>query len=59
MVARRGAVDGEGRVSALALGEWVTRRVRTLAAEKQHRQDALFRSAQRDLRSFPLALVAR
>jgi hypothetical protein len=55
----RAAVDGEGRVSALALGEWVTRRVPQLAAEKRHRQDAVFRTAQRDLRSFPLARVAR
>ena len=55
----RAAMDGEGRVSALALGEWVTRRVPQLAAEKQHRQDAVFRTAQRDLRSFPLALVQR
>ncbi|MBW8268944.1 caspase family protein [Caldovatus aquaticus] len=55
----RAAVDAEGRVSALALGEWVTRRVPQLAAEKRHRQNAVFRTAQRDLRSFPLALVAR
>jgi hypothetical protein len=37
----------------------VTRRVPQLAAEKQHRQDAVFRTAQRDLRSFPLGAVAR
>ena len=55
----RAATDGEGRVSALSLGEWVTRRVPQLAAEKQHRQDAVFRTAQRDLRSFPLGAVAR
>ncbi|WP_170985298.1 caspase family protein [Roseomonas sp. AR75] len=55
----RAAVDGEGRVSALALGEWVMRRVPQLAAEKRHRQDAVFRTAQRDLRSFPLAQVRR
>jgi len=55
----RAAVDAEGRVSALALGEWVTRRVPQLAAEKQHNQNAVFRTAQRDLRSFPLAAVAR
>lgn len=53
----RAAMDSEGRVSALALGEWVTRRVPQLAAEKQHRQDAVFRTAQRDLRSFPLGAV--
>ncbi|NKE46928.1 hypothetical protein HB662_19265 [Roseomonas frigidaquae] len=53
----RAAADGEGRVSALALGEWVMRRVPQLAAEKRHRQDAVFRSASRDLRSFSLAIV--
>ena len=55
----RAATDGEGHVSALALGEWVTRRVPVLAAEKQHRQDAVFRTAQRELRSFPMGIVAR
>jgi uncharacterized caspase-like protein len=55
----RAAVDGEGRVSALALGEWVTGRVPQLAAEKRHRQDAVFRTAQRDLRSFPMAMARR
>ena len=55
----RAATDSEGHVSALALGEWVTRRVPVLAAEKQHRQDAVFRTAQRDLRSFPMGAVAR
>jgi len=58
-MAGRAATDGDGRVSALALGEWVTRRVPQLAAEKNHRQDAVFRTAQRDLRSFPLGVVAR
>ena len=55
----RAAMDGEGRISALALGEWVTRRVPQLAAEKQHRQDAVFRTAQRELRSFPLGALRR
>jgi len=55
----RAATDQEGRVSALALGEFVTRRVPQLAAERQHEQNAIFRSAQGDLRSFPLALVPR
>jgi len=55
----RAAMDGDGRVSALALGEWVTRRVPQLAAEKRHRQDAVFRTAQRELRSFPMGAVAR
>ncbi|HEY4252500.1 MAG TPA: caspase family protein [Roseomonas sp.] len=55
----RAAADGDGRISALALGEWVMRRVPQLAAEKNHRQDAVFRTAQRDLRSFPLGQVTR
>jgi uncharacterized caspase-like protein len=55
----RAAMDAEGQVSALGLGEWVTRRVPQLAREKQHQQDAVFRSAQRNLRSFPIARVTR
>lgn len=55
----RAAMDADGRVSALALGEYVTRRVPVLAAEKRHRQDAVFRTAQRDLRSFPLGIGER
>ncbi|MBX9594524.1 MAG: caspase family protein, partial [Roseomonas sp.] len=55
----RAATDGEGRVSALALGEWVMRRVPQLAREKQHSQDAVFRTASRELRSFPIAVVPR
>ncbi|MES2711026.1 MAG: caspase family protein [Pseudomonadota bacterium] len=55
----RAAADGEGRISALAIGEWVMRRVPQLAAEKNHRQDAVFRTAQRDLRSFSLGRVVR
>jgi uncharacterized caspase-like protein len=55
----RAAADGEGRVSALAVGEFVSRRVPSLAAERQHRQDAVFRTAQRDLRGFPLVRVTR
>ncbi|MBW6398681.1 caspase family protein [Roseomonas sp. HJA6] len=55
----RAAVDAEGRVTALALGEWVMRRVPQLAREKGHQQNAVFRAAQRDLRSFPVAVVPR
>ncbi|MDB5412719.1 MAG: exported protein of unknown function [Rubritepida sp.] len=58
-LAGRAATDGEGRVSALALGEWVMRRVPQLAGEKNHQQNAVFRTAQRDLRSFPMGAVAR
>ncbi|MCX7684166.1 MAG: caspase family protein [Acetobacteraceae bacterium] len=54
----RAARDAEGYVSALAVGEYVTRRVPVLAAEKRHRQDAVFRTAQRELRSFHLVRVA-
>ena len=55
----RAAADAEGRVTALALGEWVMRRVPQLAREKGHQQNAVFRAAQRELRSFPLAVVQR
>ncbi|WP_137125423.1 caspase family protein [Roseomonas sp. HF4] len=55
----RAAADAEGRVTALALGEWVMRRVPQLAREKGHQQNAVFRAAQRELRSFPIAAVAR
>ena len=55
----RAAMDGDRRVSALSLGEWVSRRVPQLAAERNHRQNAVFRTAQRDLRSFPMGAVAR
>ena len=55
----RAAVDAEGRVTALALGEWVTRRVPQLAREKGHQQNAVFRAAQRELRSFPIGVVQR
>ncbi|MCK8782846.1 caspase family protein [Roseomonas sp. NAR14] len=53
----RAAMDADRRVSALSLGEYVMRRVPQLAAQRQHRQDAVFRTAARDLRSFPLGQV--
>ncbi|MFT8247001.1 caspase family protein [Roseomonas sp. BN140053] len=55
----RAATDPEGRVSALALGEYMSRRVPQLAAQKQHRQDAVFRTASRDLRGFPMSMAPR
>jgi len=55
----KAAMDAEGRVSALGLGEWVMRRVPELARQREHQQDAVFRTAQRDLRSFPVAQVRR
>ena len=53
----RAAHDNEGVVSALSLGEYVSHRVGELAREKGHEQDAVFRTAQRDLRVFPLGKV--
>ncbi|WBV44892.1 caspase family protein [Pseudoroseomonas cervicalis] len=58
-LAGRAAKDSDGRISALALGEYVSRRVPELASEKQHRQNAVFRTATRDLRSFPLGIAPR
>jgi hypothetical protein len=55
----RAGRDERGIVSALALGEYVSRRVGVLAREKGHAQDAVFRTAQRDLRGFPVARVNR
>ena len=51
--------DADGNVGALALGEFVSRRVGQLARSKAHEQDAVFRTAQRELRSFPIARIAK
>ena len=51
----RAGQDPDGNIGALALGEYVSRRVSELAREKGHDQDAVFRTAQRELRSFPVA----
>src|SRR5262249_40821100 len=40
-------------ISALALGEYVSGRVGQLARQKGHDQDAVFKTAQQELRSFP------
>lgn len=56
--AGRAGQDADGNIGALALGEYVSRRVGELAREKSHDQDAVFRTAQRELRSFPVARVA-
>ncbi|WP_337875063.1 caspase family protein [Elioraea sp.] len=53
------ARDERGVVTALSLGEYVSRRVSELAREKGHAQDAVFRTARRDLRGFPVARVNR
>jgi hypothetical protein len=54
----RAGRDERGVVTALALGEYVSRRVGVLAREKGHAQDAVFRTAQRDLRGFPVARIS-
>lgn len=51
--------DEEGVVSALSLGDFVARRVGQLARERNHAQDAVFKSALRELRAFPVVRVAR
>jgi hypothetical protein len=54
----RAGMDASGNIGALGLGEYVSRRVGELARQKGHEQDAVFRTAQRDLRSFPVARVS-
>ena len=54
----RAGQDADGNLGALSLGEYVERRVGQLAALKHHSQDAVFRAAQRELHSFPIARVA-
>lgn len=44
-------------VSALALGEYVSERVGVLARQKGHDQDAVFKTAQEELHSFPIGEV--
>jgi hypothetical protein len=44
-------------ISALSLGEYVSARVGVLARRKGHDQDAVFKTAQSELRSFPLGSV--
>lgn len=51
--------DEEGVISALSLGDFVARRVGQLARERNHSQDAVFKSALRELRAFPVARVPR
>lgn len=55
----RAGQDADGNLGALALGEFMSRRVGQLARSKSHNQNAVFRAAQRDLRSFPVARVAK
>ncbi len=44
-------------ISALSLGEYVSGRVSVLAHQKGHDQDAVFKTAQSELHSFPLGMV--
>ena len=53
----RAGQDGDGDIGALALGEYVSKRVGQLAREKGHAQDAEFKAAQSELRSFPIGKV--
>ena len=56
-LAGRAGADAGGDLGALTLGEYVSRRVGELARRKHFAQDAVFRAAQRDLRSFPVGEV--
>ena len=58
-LAGRAPRDEDGVISALSLGDYVARRVGVLARERNHAQDAVFKSALRELRAFPVARVAR
>ncbi len=61
--ALREAFDGrvphgpDGAIGALALGEYLSERVGVLARRKGHEQDAVFKSAQSELRSFPVGTI--
>ena len=56
-LAGRAGADAGGDLGALTLGGYVSRRVSELAQRRHFSQDAVFRAAQRDLRSFPVAHV--
>lgn len=58
-LAGRAPRDEDGIISALSLGDFVARRVGVLARERNHAQDAVFKSALRELRAFPVARVPR
>jgi hypothetical protein len=53
----KAGADAQGDIGALSLGEYVSQRVGVLARRRGHQQDAVFRAAQTDLRSFPIAKV--
>ena len=56
-LAGRAAHDDAGTISALSLGEYVSRRVGELARRKGGAQDAVFRAARGDLAGFPVGRV--
>ena len=56
-LAGRAGQDGDGNIGALALGEYVSKRVGQLARERGHEQDAEFKAAQSELRSFPIGKI--
>jgi hypothetical protein len=53
----RAPQDRDGVVEALSFGDYVSRRVGRLAQERGHVQDAVFRTARHDLRSFPVGVA--
>lgn len=53
----RAGADAKGDIGVLSLGEYVSQRVGVLARQRGHSQDAVFRAAETDLRSFPVAKV--
>ena len=53
----RAAHGADDIISALSLGEYVSERVGQLARQKGHDQDAVFKTAQSELRSFPIGEV--
>ena len=63
MYALRQGLDGlaphgpDGVIGALSLGEYLSARITQLALRRGHVQNAEFKAAQRDLRSFPVAEI--
>ncbi len=53
----RAAHGSDDVISALSLGEYVSARVSQLARQKGHDQDAVFKTAQEELHSFPIGEV--
>jgi uncharacterized caspase-like protein len=56
-LAGRAPHGADGIVSALSLGEYMSTRVGEVARQKGHDQDAVFKTAQQELRSFPVGRV--